>query len=202
MRAWHRVALGALAGGMVGVGSAVQQIRSGMADGTIQNGPWTTAKSYGTTDADALTRAKVALGGLLALPATEAMYFNAKVDDDGRPLDGKCTYEVSHFYFPDGGALEARWWSVTLYDPAGYLVRNPQNRYSLGSGTSFLVEAFVFGKWRIRVTPQTLPEEAYWISTGGVPRFELTLRTYHPRAALLADPGHVPLPSIKRLECA
>jgi hypothetical protein len=202
LKSWARFLICSLIGITAGTGYAISQVRGGFADGTVSNGPWTSGKSFGSTDADALTRAKVALRGLLALPAKEAMYFTAKIDDEGRPLDGKCSYEVSHFYFPDGGALDARWWSVTLYDPAGYLVPNPTNRYSLGSGTSFLVEAFVYGKWRILVTPQRLPDEAYWISTGGVPRFELTLRTYHPKGALLADPAHVPLPSIKRLECA
>ncbi len=87
MRSWQRYAICIVLGVVVGVAFAVYQVRSGLADGTITNGAWTTGKSFGTADADALTRARVALGGLLALPAKEAMYFTANVDDEGEPLE-------------------------------------------------------------------------------------------------------------------
>ena len=124
MKAWHRYAITialALAGGTA---FAVNQVRGGLNDGRVSNGPWETGKSFGTVDASALTRAKVALSGLMALPAKEAMYFTATRDSDGRALDGRCTYDVR------GGKLDGRWWSVTLYEGEGWLVKNAANRWS------------------------------------------------------------------------
>lgn len=42
---------------------AVHQVRSGLAEGMITIGAWTTGTSFGTADAGALTRARGALGG-------------------------------------------------------------------------------------------------------------------------------------------
>jgi hypothetical protein len=42
---------------------AVHQVRSGLAEGMLTIGGWTTGTSFGTADADALARARVALAG-------------------------------------------------------------------------------------------------------------------------------------------
>ena len=183
------------------MGIAVSQVRGGISGGTITNGPWTTARTYGTANASALTRAQVALGGLLALPAKEAMYFNASVDSAGKPLEGRCTYLVEGFAFKGGGAIDARWWSITLYDPAGYLVISPERRYSIGSASIGPVTLTPTSKWSFIVAPKA-PSDAKWISTGGTARFDLTLRTYHPGPALLTTPDKVTLPAITRIGCA
>lgn len=177
-----------------GTGYAISQVRGGFADGTIRNGPWTSGKSFGSADASALTRAKVALSGLLALPAKEAMYFTASVDSEGRPLEGRCRYALK------GGALEARWWSLTLYDPKGYLVANTRNLYSAGSA-SILMNESMPPTWVVFVGPDNSADTTNFIPTGGSKNFDLTLRTYHPMGALFATPGKVALPSITRESC-
>lgn len=106
---------------------AVQQVRDGLNGGLVSSGPWETGKSFGTLDASTLTRAKVALSVLLALPAREAMYLTATRDSNGRALDGRCTYEVR------GGTLDGRWWSVTLYEGEGWLVKNAAKRWSVAA---------------------------------------------------------------------
>ena len=52
-------------------------------------------------------------------------------DQAGRPLDGANKYAL-HF---DKGALPPvdAFWSVTLYDPEGYQVANPLNRFAVSS---------------------------------------------------------------------
>ena len=173
-----------------GVLLAAYRVRGGLSAGQITNGPWATAKTYGTKDADALTRARVALSGLLALPAKEAMYFTAKTDSAGQPLDGKCTYRLM------GGPMPGRWWSVTLYQGEGWLVKNPANRWSVSSSA---FPGSAIKEWTILVSPD--PQAGPWIPTGGVARFDLTFRSYHPSPETLARPDLAALPLIVRTGC-
>jgi hypothetical protein len=191
MRSWQRYTLGIALGVLVGIGIAVYRVSTGFSAGIITNGAWTTGKSFGTVDADALTRARVALGGLLALPAREAMYFTANVDDDGAPLNGRCTYVVS------GGKLGGRWWSVTLYEGAGWLVKNAANRWSIPAHAATQHED---GTWSFTVASDEQP--GAWLPTGGIEAFDLTLRLYHPQPSVLAAPEKAQLPTIQKQGCA
>jgi hypothetical protein len=191
MKTWHRFALCVALGLIGGAAYAVQQVRSGLNDGLVSNGPWETGKSFGTLDASTLTRAKVALSGLLALPAKEAMYFTATRDSDGRKLDGRCTYDVR------GGTLDGRWWSVTLYEGEGWLVKNAANRWSIPASA---VTTDMQGRWSFTVSPDT--QSGSWLPTGSVKAFDLTLRLYHPSAAIIKSPEKAELPVINRKGCA
>jgi hypothetical protein len=195
LQAWARYLICGVIGVAAGSAYAISQVRGGLTNATIRNGPWTTGKTFGTKGADALTRAKVALGGLLALPAKEAMYFTASTDSLGKPLDGQCRYSIK------GGEIEARWWSITLYDPKGYLVANRQNKYSVGSGSILMNEAKP-ASWVAFVGPQASGDLSNFIPTGAGKNFDLTLRVYHPRGALFATPASVALPTITREGCA
>jgi hypothetical protein len=190
MKNWHRYVICMTLGLIGGAAYAVHQVRGGMSDGMISNGAWTTGKNFGTAGQTALTRAKVALSGILALPAKEAMYFTAKIDSNGKPLDGRCTYLVS------GGKLDGRWWSVTLYEGEGWLVKNAANRWSIPAHAAVQNES---GQWSFIVSPDEQPSA--WLPTGGVKAFDLTLRLYHPSEATIADPSKAPLPMIKLQKC-
>jgi hypothetical protein len=191
MKPWLRYSLCILLGLGGGAAYAVHQVRSADLGRQVTNGPWSANTDNGTAGASALSRARVALFGLLALPAKEAMYFTARTDSDGKPLDGKCTYMVS------GGALDARWWSVTLYKGEGWLVKNAENRWSVG-GNAPARDAK--GNWSFKVSPDKV--EGVWLPTGRTPQFDLTLRAYHPHGALLDDPAKAKLPAIKKEACA
>src|SRR3954463_8616944 len=95
MRPWLRYGVCGLAGLGIGCAAAVATVRAGAWGSNVSIGPWTTGTDYGTASASPYTRAVVALRGLLALPAREARYYNASVDDSGRPPDGRCPYAVS-----------------------------------------------------------------------------------------------------------
>ncbi len=179
----------------LGTGLAMWQIRSSGLGDDIRIGPWTTGRDIGTADADMKTRAIVALRGLLALPKEEARYFTAVSDSAGAPLSGKCSYTLS------GGAIEARWWSITLYDRKGWLIANRWNRHSIGSARipPSKPEDPADG-WTIILSPDQT--DGLWIPTGTDGRFELTLRTYRPRGLLASDPARVTLPTIDKWECA
>lgn len=191
MRSGLRYGLMLVVGLALGIGVAVVQLRQSFASMGIENGPWRTGEKVGTADASVATRATVALRGLLALPEREAIYFNAATDSAGRPLQGKCRYTVS------GGAMDARWWSLTLYDSKGYLIPNPSSVYSVGSAALSPEEA---GKWQIEIARKKTG--AHWIAMPADQPFELTLRAYHPSPQLLAQRGSVTLPRIDRGECS
>lgn len=190
MRRWFCWVVAIIIGMACGLSLAIGQMRHRGLGDDIQNGPWTTARDVGTATTDARTRAVVALRGLLALPTSEARYFTAAVDSSGHPLSGKCSYLLS------GGLIEARWWSVTLYDEGGWLIVNRWNKHSVGSA---VIPPERQGNWRIAISPD--PQDGPWIPTASDKRFELTLRAYRPRGLIARDPGHARLPTIMREEC-
>jgi hypothetical protein len=191
MKTWHRVALALVAGIAIGAGGAWYRIQAGFNDGRLANGPWTTALNYGTSGADSVTRASVALRGILALPSTETVYWNASTDSDGKPLDGSCTYAMT------GKALDARWWSVTYYDRKGFLVANPANIWSF-SGAS--VSQAEMNGWRVTIGPEKA--EGHWLPSAKGKGFELTLRMYNPGNGFRAAPDKAVLPKIEKERCA
>ena len=191
MKTWHRYVICVALGLIGGAAYAVQQVRGGLNDGVVSSGPWETGKSFGTVDASTLTRAKVALSGLLALPAKEAMYFTATRDSNGRALDGRCTYDVR------GGTLDGRWWSVTLYEGEGWLVKNAARRWSIPASA---VATDAQGRWSFTVSPDS--QSGSWLPTGSAEAFDLTLRLYHPSADIIKSPETAQMPAIDRKGCA
>jgi hypothetical protein len=133
----------------------------------------------------------VALRGLLALPAREARYYTAAKDDAGRPLEGRCAYRIK------GGEAGGAWWSLTLYGRDGFLVANPANIWSVGSAALPPAER---RSWTITASPDRRPGR--WLPTGGIERFELTLRVYLPEDGGRSNPPRDRLPRIERLDCA
>ncbi|MEZ5708070.1 MAG: DUF1214 domain-containing protein [Blastomonas sp.] len=193
MRGFLTYGLLILLGLAAGIGLAVMQVKGGLSGGGIANGPWRSAENVGTAKAGLQTRAVVAVNGLLALPDSEATYFNAKVDSNGDALDGSCHYLVK------GGAIPARWWSMTAYGQDGYLMANRTGYYSVSSA---MLDAASQNDWAISVGPDNMvTPENMWIPTLAGEAFELTLRAYHPEAKLLAGRATVPLPSIEKQGC-
>lgn len=190
MRTGFRYGIMLVVGLALGTGAAALQLKQSFSAMGIENGPWRTGEKVGTADASVATRATVALRGLLALPEREAIYFNASTDSQGRKLTGRCAYRVT------GGAIDARWWSLTLYDSAGYLIPNPASVYSVGSAAIPPEEKT---NWTVDIARQRTG--AHWIAMPDGQPFELTLRAYHPSRELLAKRGSVPLPRIERGEC-
>lgn len=191
MKSWHRYAITLVGGLAVGLGAAWALTGGRLGDGGIRNGPWTTSLGYGTKTTDPLTRAMVARSGLLALPAKETVYWMAKSDASGAPLDGDCRYSLS------GTPLDARWWSVTVYDDKGYLVDNPGRIWSV-NGANVALDAK--GEWRVTISPDR-PASGAWLPGIERQRFQLTLRMYNPGKTFRADPARAALPRIVKEGC-
>jgi hypothetical protein len=191
MRSWARYLLCAVAGIAAGSGAAIWAVRAGGFGNQAQIGPWRTGSDFGSKQAGAFTRALVARNGLLALPAREARYYTAAEDDAGKPLDGRCRYRIS------GGEAGGAWWSLTLYGADNYLVPNPAKIWSVGSAALAPAER---GAWTILAAPDRQP--GHWLPTGGVDRFDLTLRVYLPADGGGSNLPRERLPRIARQSCA
>lgn len=191
MKPWLRYLTCAIVGILAGAVVAGLSVRAGTLGSGIAIGPWTTGADFGTAQASAKTRAVVALRGLLALPASEARYYTAATDDTGQLLDGRCRYRLS------GGALPAKWWSITVYDGAGYLVKNQAGIYSLGSAALAPAEQ---ARWNVVLGPDRQP--GHWLPTGRIDHVELTLRVYLPLDGGRGNLARAQLPSITREACA
>jgi hypothetical protein len=150
--------------------------------------------SEGNPNADPYTEAHVARSGRLPLTSTVARYFVARTDSAGRTLVSDCEYTIT------GSPLNARWWSLAVYDENGGLIENPSARYSFNS-EELLRHAD--GTYRINLSRSARPEN--WLPTGAEDQsLILLLRIYNPRDTDASGIGLVPgerLPKIERKSC-
>ena len=191
LKVWLRYTVGLVAGVLVGGAGAWLVTDRGMSNEAIRVGPWQTALNYGLASSDLLTRASVARSGLLALPASETVYWHTRTDSEGQPLRGDCTYAVR------GGNIDARWWSITSYDKAGFLVANPARIWSF-SGAA-LAEGERNG-WLLTISARQ-PPTGHWLPAKPGQAYELTLRMYNPGPGLARAPTRARLPAIQQKGC-
>jgi hypothetical protein len=130
-------------------------------------------------------RARVALGGLAALPRIEAIYVSATKDGKGRPLNGAKSWRVK---IP-GNLPVGAFWSLTMYEQAPdgrlFFVPNDLNRFAVGDRSQHLrperdgsIELFVqHGKPSGERVVNWLPAPKG--------KFVLMFRAYLPGAPLL-----------------
>jgi len=182
------VLAGLVAGGVVlGLATAWLSLKNSAAFGAAA-GPWRVSLLAGSAEADLYTRARVAVGGLLALNRDETMYYIAGTDSQGRPLRSRCSYRIS------GTPPRARWWSLTAYADDYYLFQDAQHRYSINGANAAFDAAGRFAVVTGPVAPDT-PASA-WLPTPGDRGVVLTLRVYNPEPALQAAPASLLPPVI------
>lgn len=179
---------------ILGIGSAWYMIERGSPLTTTKVGPWDGWISAGNPNADYYTRAHVARSGRLPLTSTVARYFVARTDSDGSVLTADCAYLLT------GMPLNARWWSLAVYDAYGGLIANPSDRYSFNS-EELLRHAD--GSYRVNLARHARPEN--WLPSGEADqRLMLMVRIYSPRETDATGIGLVAgerLPKIERQSC-
>ena len=154
--------------------------------------PVTIRTGYGD---DHLTRARVARNLIGALGIEEAMYPLCEVDDEGRALDGRGTYEL-HFAPGQAPQVDA-FWSMTMYRRRDcLLVDNPIGRYSIGDRTPGLHWG-ADGSLRISLQATDPGPGHNWLPTPADDGFYVVLRLYQPRAAHLQM--HFAYPPLRRM---
>jgi hypothetical protein len=60
----------------------------------------------------------------------EILFPVARLDDNGKPLNGKCLYRL---HFAAGELPPSRYWRISLYDNDGFFTNNPIRRYGIGN---------------------------------------------------------------------
>jgi hypothetical protein len=159
---------------------------------TTVNG-WSTTMKVGQPGNGLLVRAACAR----ILPAVnvveEAAYWTTTVDSAGRRLHGQQEYVLR---FPAGQLPpNDAFWSLTMTDVVGYMVRNPIDRYSVGSRSGLAPNADgSIDIYLQRTAPAT--NESNWLPAPAG-NFKLMLRAYMPGRAILDGEYH--MPPVKRV---
>lgn len=157
------------------------------------DGIWLYSDKIGSSAASSLERAKVAIAGPLGLSASEAVYFIARTDDQRRPLRSQCQYRVS------GTPINARWWSITLYDTkTQHYVPSAVNRSSFNSVN---VPRGPQDSWQINVSQSEMKTAWLPAHREDGKTFELNLRVYNPSAELRAKLPQINLPNVEMTSC-
>jgi hypothetical protein len=154
---------------------------------TTVNG-WSTTMKAGQPGNGPLVRAAFAR----ILPAVnvvqEAAYWTTTADSAGQRLNGQHAYVLQ---FPAGQLPPSEaFWSLTMTDVVGYMVRNSIDRYSLGSRSGLVPNAD--GSLDIYIQHIAPPgQQANWLPSPA-DNFKLMLRAYVPGRAVLDGEYHVP----------
>ncbi len=157
----------------------------------VRLGPWEVEAHAGSIEADPYTRARLERTGEIPLAIGEGLQLIARVDDDRRPLDGGCVYEVGPH------APAARYWTLSLIDPDGWPVANLARRY--GFRSSEILRAGN-GDFVITVAAQVQPGN--WLPIGAPGPFALALRLYDlPLGATASAIDRSAAPRVTRVGC-
>ncbi len=199
---WHALDEATRSAWQAGIEALHEPLRAGLWADARRVGGWAYPPAQiGQFGTHYRLRAAVALGGLGALEPAEAIYLGLDQGPDGLPLDGSRRYRLS---VPAGGLATDAFWSLSMYDllPDGrsFFVANPIARYAVGDRTSGLVRQpdGSFDLWIQHEQPAADdPHAANWLPAPAG-RFQLTLRAYLPRPALLA--GEAPLPMLELID--
>lgn len=153
--------------------------------------------SYGT---DYGLRAVVTQVGLGALLPDEAIYPVAQVDKTLQPLNGDRKYVL---HIPAGQLPPVKaFWSLTMYDTAGFLVPNSIGRYVINDRTDLHVNDDGSIDLYVQSTQPTDPNQAQnWLPSPAGQNFRLNWRLYQPGDAedgILDGTGWTP-PAVNRV---
>jgi hypothetical protein len=136
-----------------------------------------------------LKRAIVAQFGLGANVPEDAIYPANLGDKDGKPLDGANNYTI-HFDKSEIPPAEA-FWSITLYDPQGFPVANPLDRFAVSSWMPFKYNDDGSLDLYFQNESPGKDKEANWLPVPKGP-FNLTMRLYAPKSEALTGKWNPP----------
>jgi len=175
----------------IGLGSAWFALTRGAALGAINIGAWSAWPRNGTADIDPYAHAGIARSGELPVGLGDGVSFVAQRDDGGRSLDGRCDAILR------GTTPQARYFTVTLYDPEGRLVANAISRHGF---TSQELIRNPDGSVEIAIGPRA--RSGNWLPTGGIERYKLMLRLYDtPVGVATRTQRDAPMPAIATVGC-
>jgi hypothetical protein len=136
-----------------------------------------------------LKRAIVTQLGLGANLPGDAIYPLNLADDTGKSLDGASNYTI-HFDKSQIPPVDA-FWSITLYDPAGFQVANPLDRFAVSSWMPFKTNPDGSLDLYFQNESPGADKEANWLPAPKGP-FNLTMRLYAPKSDALTGKWNPP----------
>jgi hypothetical protein len=158
-------------------GAALAQVLQGAAAAGGWATPLPIIGDYGT---DFTYSAGVAALGLGANTPDEAMYPTALLDSDGQLLSGAHRYRITFAQEPPARAF----WSLTMYDLDGFLVRNAARRYAIGDSHPPLRRRADGSVVVVIQSERPTEPGVNWLPPPAGP-FRLNLRLYVPTQAAL-----------------
>jgi hypothetical protein len=171
---------------LVGLGTTWAALSRGTAFGAVPIGAWTAWPRTGTREIDPYAQATISRSGELPVGSGDGVAFVARADDSGRPLDGRCEARIS------GITPQARFWTLTLYDPQGRLIGNAVDRQGF---TSQEIVRNADGSFDIIAAPRT--RAGNWLPTNGIESYVLVMRLYDsPVGVATRAAREAPMPAI------
>ena len=162
------------------------ETRSSILKGAITNGGWFDAAStIGDFGVDYGFRARVALVGLGANTPIESVYPVNLTDSDGHLLQGPNKYRM---VFPKGQLPPVKstgFWSITLYDSAGFLIPNKDNIYSVGPWHPPLRKKADGSVVIVMQPTKPTEKDVNWLASPKKGTFRLIGRFYTPQPSIL-----------------
>lgn len=157
--------------------------------GVLVNGWQISREGMGTYGTSYLQRANIALIGLGANVADDAVYPISLVDADGQPYDGRNRYVV-HFEADELPPVRG-FWSLTLYTAEAYFSENPINRYAIGDRDDLQLNSDGSLDLYIQHESPGAGKESNWLPAPA-DDFNLTMRLYWPEMAVLTGDWNPP----------
>lgn len=135
-------------------------------------------------------RATVAMLGLGANLAADAVYPSAQQDGHGQQLRGDKQYRL---HFAAGQLPPAKaFWSVTAYDGDSFLIHNPLKRYALGDRDHLQYNADGSLDIYMQANPPVEALRSNWLPIPEQGNFGLTARIYWPKSEVLVGKWQMP----------
>lgn len=142
-----------------------------------------------------LKRAIVAMIGLGANQAEDAVYPLCVGDADGKPLVGSNKYVV-HFTREELPPVNA-FWSITMYDEEGFQVANKLNRFAIGDRDELKYNADGSLDIYIQAESPGAEKESNWLPSPAKGTLGVTMRLYAPKPQVID--GRWAPPAVKKV---
>jgi hypothetical protein len=143
-----------------------------------------------------LKRAIVAMLGLGANQPEDAVYPLNIADAHGKPLTGEHKYTL-HFN-KEGLPPVNAFWSVTMYDSAGFQVANPINRFAIGDRDELKYNPDGSLDLYLQNESPGSDKESNWLPSPATGALGVTMRLYAPKPQILD--GRWNPPAIRRVD--
>lgn len=168
-----------------GVRAAITEMRDYSKTRAVPQNGWAQHPSViGVYGNDYLGRAVIAMIGLGANPAEDAIYPLNVSDAAGKPLRGEDRY-VMHFNADELPPVKA-FWSVTMYDAEGFPVPNDIDRQAIGDRDNLSYNEDGSLDIYIQHDSPGAEKESNWLPSPAEGLLSVTMRLYYPEPEILS----------------